>query len=168
MSRIRGRELSCRGLGEAGLARTLVRHGGAQPVRSRGVARPRTGAWRRWAATELPLRWRWHATCVEAHEGGRGAKRRRRWWQRCGRRSSRTPRCRLRSTEKNGEHQWRSLPENHVGKKKIKGNSHTMVDLQKGEYHEDDEKNLVVVVLVRDALAGQKELTGGVVGVGRR
>ena len=53
-------------------------------------------------------------------------------------------------------------------KKKSKGNSHTMVDLQKGEYHEDDEKNLVVVVLVRDALAGQKELTGGVVGVGRR
>jgi hypothetical protein len=62
------------------------------------------------------------------------------------------------------------LPENHVRKEKSKGISHTMMDLRKGKYHdvEDDEKNLVVVVFAGDAAGGRKELAGEVVGVGRR
>jgi hypothetical protein len=45
-----------------------------------------------------------------------------------------------------------------------------MMDLRKEEYHgvEDDEKNLVVVVFVGDAIGGRKELAVEVVGVGRR
>ena len=47
-----------------------------------------------------------------------------------------------------------------TSEKKSKGNSHTTMDLRKGEYHgvEDDEKNLVMGVLTGDAPSGQKEL----------
>jgi len=60
-----------------------------------------------------------------------------------------------RTESTNGEARRKTTSE-----KKSKGNSHTTMDLRKGEYHgvEDDEKNLVMVVLARDTPSGRKEL----------
>ena len=152
----------------AALAHMLVRRGGAQPVRSRGVARPRTGAWRRRRCNRA-------AAPVEvACYLRRGARR----WPR--RKTSVALVAETReafytdttlSIASNREERRAPMEKlagkPHRKKKKSKGISHMMMDLREGEYHgvEDDEKNLVVVVLAGDAPGGQKELAGG---VGRR